>query len=247
MKNATLLFLLLTGLSVALMAEEKTDKPKKDDSFVKHNAEIHVTPTTDFFIFSERDAAIPGDPYDQQYPFIGFGFGAQYIYRPVEVFGISTGIDFKMQGGFSRVKMYNPSYIASRSHRHNGIMTVPLYFHLYKRMTACTFEFATGPEFNFPLFTRSTVITYKQNGDVNTKEKETNKNTTDQMRDGASLGLSIFLGGELNLCEHANLFLGPQIRFLDLVYFKGSRNTARLNNGAYYPISLGLKLGFRFH
>lgn len=246
MKNVTLLFLM--AISVSLFAEDKSkDKPKKDEAFVQHSAEVHVTPATDYFIFSENEGQFPSDPYDQQYPFIGFGFGAQYIYRPVEVFGISTGIDFKMQGSFNRTKYPMSNVISSRNHRHDGIMTVPLYFHLYKRMTACTFEFATGPEFNFPLFTRTTTITYGLNGDELDKTKNTEKVDMDVMRENASLGLSIFLGGELNLCEHANLFLGPQIRFLNLVYFDKDINEARKDTWAYYPISLGLKMGFRFH
>lgn len=246
MRNFTLLLLLIGGLSVSLYAEDK-DKPKKETAFTQHSAEVHVTPAVDYFIFSENEGSFPDDPYDQQYPFIGFGFGAQYIYRPVEVFGISTGIDFKMQGRFSRTKYPMSNVISSREHWHDGIMTVPVYFHLYKKMTACTFEFATGPEFNFPLFRRSTVITYLPNGDEFSTQKETDKVDTDDMRENASLGISIFLGGELNLCEHANLFLGPQIRFLDLVYFDKDINEARKDSWAYYPISLGLKMGFRFH
>ena len=77
--------------------------------------------------------------------------------------------------------------------------------------------------------------------------KGKDKASTEYMRENASLGLSIFLGGELNMCEHANLFIGPQIQFLELTYFSNSKNNDLINDDHKYPVSLGLKLGFRFH
>ena len=125
MRNFTL-FLLLTFVTVTVFAEDKSkDKPKADKSFVTHSAEVQVTPATDYFIFREG-TMVNNTPYESQYPFIGFGFGAQYIYRPVEVFGISTGLAVKMQGAFSRTRSFSPVYITSRTNSHKTMpMKVP--------------------------------------------------------------------------------------------------------------------------
>lgn len=249
--NTTLLLLFFTITALLTNAqtgtEKKQEKPKR--SFAEHSFEFQVTPSADYHIWHEGSAFVD-KPYEYSYPFVGFGFGAQYLYRPVEVFGISTGLAVKMQGGFTRVRTYpllGESYISSRSNHHLGYITVPIYFHLYKAMKDCTFEFAIGPDFNFPTFSRGSTTIYNSAGDKVSTSSSSDKWTASEMREGASFGLSLFLGGQLYLCEHANLFVGPQIQFLNLVYFDKDLNESVRKDGDFINSSLGLKLGFRFH
>jgi len=67
------------------------------------------------------------------------------------------------------------------------------------------------------------------------------------MGDNAMLGWNLLLGAEVNLADHADLFIGPQINFLNIASFKKSVNEDRMESGDNYYCSLGLKLGFRFH
>ncbi|MFN8323219.1 MAG: hypothetical protein U0T74_11230 [Chitinophagales bacterium] len=248
--STVLMFILSTIISISLSAKEDAAKTKGKSSFAQHNFEFQVTPSADYHIWQEGNV-VEDKPYEYTYPFIGFGFGAQYLYRPVEVFGISTGLAIKMQGSYFRERFYPhfnaPSYIRTRANQHIGYISVPIYFHLYKPMKDCTFEFAIGPDFNFPTFSRSATTVFDSNGEKVSTTKDHAKADADEMREMASFGLSMFLGGELNLCEHANLFIGPQIQFLNLAYFNKDVMDANKNSGNFIDASLGLKLGFRFH
>ena len=248
--SSVLMFMLSGLISISLSAKEDATKTKSKSSFAQHNFEFQVTPSADYHIWQEGNV-VKDKPYEYTYPFIGFGFGAQYLYRPVEVFGISTGIAVKMQGSYIRERFYpplnGPSYIRTRVNQHIGYISVPIYFHLYKPMKDCTFEFAIGPDFNFPTFSRSSTTLFDSDGEKVSTTKDHEKADTDEMREIASFGLSMFLGGELNLCEHANLFIGPQIQFLNLAYFNKDVMDANKISGNFIDASLGLKLGFRFH
>ena len=114
-------------------------------------------------------------------------------------------------------------------------------------MPKSTFEFSTGPQFNFPVFQNFQSTSFNSNGDKLTTTKGNDKLTTTEMKDNARLGWNILLGADLNLADHVDLFVGPQINFLNIASFKASENEDRMDNGDIYNCSLGLKLGFRFH
>lgn len=249
MKKILILFFGVVALSS--IAFSKTTAPaSKASEFTKHSYEFQVTPSADYLIYRQGSSAFAHqeEPYKTRYPFIGFGFGVNYIFRPIKVVGVSAGFNIKMQGSYSRVTSYAPmTYISSRGNAHVGFISIPIQAHLYKEMSDCTFEFAIGPEFNIPIFDRRAYALYSPNGEKVASDKDSDKYNSDQIRYGASFGLSFLLGGEMHLCEHANLFVGPQFQFLNLVRFDKDRADAEKAGGRFYDVSLGVKLGFRFH
>lgn len=114
-------------------------------------------------------------------------------------------------------------------------------------MPNSTFEFATGPQFNFPVFTMTSSSSFNLDGEKIASDKDKIKRDAKYMGDNAMLGWNILLGAEVNLADHADLFIGPQINFLNIASFKKSVNEDRMESGDNYYCSLGLKLGFRFH
>lgn len=246
-KQFYLISLLMLSAVLFTFAEDKKDK--KDFGFAKHNAEIQVTPHADYLLYAKgKDAPAPDEPYQNRYPFIGFNFGAQYLYRPIELLAISAGLNFHMQGGFWRQRNYFPKeYVAVRQNYHIAAIMLPIYFHLYKRMPNSTFEFAIGPDFYFPVLSRSRATSYDFNGDKIDSESDMDKYTRAQTRANSVLGLSIFLGAQLYLCQNADLFIGPQIAFMSLAYLDKDQQESRLKYGGFYDVYLGLKLGFRLH
>ena len=171
------------------------------------------------------------------------------MYRPVEVFAVSAGLGFRMQGSYYRhtVTIFDKKHVDYAIAGHTGYLQVPIEFHLFKQMPNSTFEFATGPQFNFPVFQNFNESTYNLDGEKLTSYKNDVKYTSKQMGDYAVLGWNILLGAEVNLADHADLFIGPQINFLSIASFDKDINEIWRNNGRFYDCSLGLKLGFRFH
>ncbi len=242
-----ILLLLIGFTSVSFAAFGRTAAPAS--TFAKHSYELQVTPSADYFIY-QKGNTLDNEPYKHKYPFAGFGFGVNYIFRPIKVVGVSTGLNFKMQGIFNRERFYpfqQPSYVSYKGSEHVMYLTVPIHLHLYKEMTNSTFEFAIGPEFNIPFFTRSAGKFFNAAGTEISSSKDSDRLTTSQMKDGAVFGLSVFLGGEVRLFDHGNLFIGPQIQFLNLVSFDKNLRDLEKTDRKNYLVSLGLKLGFRFH
>ncbi len=241
MKKIFFLLVLFTTLHFTPQAGVST--------FAKHNIEVQVTPSSDYFIY-QKGNQLEDEPYKSRYPFVGFGFGANYIFRPVKVVGVSTGLNFKMQGEFYRYRHYpflQSSYIRYKGNQHIMYINIPIYLHLYKEMTNSTFEFAVGPDFNIPIFYRSVVTEFNANGDEISTSKESEKLTKEARKSLAAFGLSIFLGGEVHLFDQGNLFIGPQIQFLNLVSFdKDTRDYEKTVRKDFF-VSLGIKFGFRFH
>jgi|ERR1043165_9210902 hypothetical protein len=229
----------------------KDNKDNKDKTgFWHHCGEFHLTPSADYYIYRKGTVYEAPEPYQYQMPFIGFDMGGQYMYRPVEVFAISAGLGFRMQGNFTRhttTPFLQSKYVDYRSMGHMGVLQVPIEFHLFKRLPHCTFEFATGPQFNFPVFATNTTTTYMPDGDKISTDKDKTNFDTDVMRENAMLGWNILMGGEIHLCDKSDLFIGPQINFLNIAYFDKDITSNRRKYGSDTDISLGLKLGFRFH
>ncbi len=245
MKNA---IFILSFLALSLFSFAAKEKPAAG-SFAHHCGEFHITPSADYYIYSKGKNYEAPEPYEFQMPFIGFDLGGQYMYRPVEVFAVSAGLGFRMQGSYYRhtVTIFDKKHVDYTSISHTGYLQMPIEFHLFKQMPNSTFEFATGPQFNFPVLRNSTSSSYNLNGDKLTTDKSKDKFTTKQMGDNAVLGWNILLGAEVNLADHADLFIGPQINFLNIAYFDKDINESRRDNGSNFDCSLGLKLGFRFH
>ena len=236
-------------VSPARAEDSKAAKEKSGKSFAKHSAELQLTPSADYLLFQQGNLDIQ-EPYKGRYPFIGFSFGAQYIYRPIKVLGISTGVQFRMHGSYSRERVFpfkGEPYIAQRGNAHLSYVSIPLYIHLYKPMKNCTFEFAIGPDFNIPMFTRYTSTIYDPMGEEIVSSKGLSGYSKENMKNYASFGLSIFLGGVFELGAHGDLFVGPQIQFLDLARFNSDTRIIEKREGRFYNAGLGLKLGFRIH
>jgi len=250
-----LLFILTVSISNTILAAPKSadadsTQKKKGRSFRTHSAEIQITPSADYHLYQQGNAFFADEPYKGTYPFIGAGFGVQYIFRPIKMLSISTGIQFRMLGQYQRQREFpliGNSYIKYAGSTHQMFISVPLYIHLYKKMTDCTFEFAIGPDFNIPIAMRSSGKSYAQNGTETGTNSEFNTYTTTQMKEGASFGISMFLGGELMINEHADIFVGPQIQFLNLARFNGDLRKVERTTGRFFDAGLGLKIGFRIH
>jgi len=250
-----LLFILTSSFVNILIAapasaeEDKDKKEKKGKSFATHSAEIQVTPSADYHLYTQGNVFID-EPYKGTYPFIGVGFGAQYIFRPIKMLSVSTGLQFRMLGQFQRQRTYpliGNSYISYTGNTHQMLLSIPLYIHLYKKMRDCTFEFAIGPDFNIPIGMRSSGKSYAPNGNELSSSSETDMYSTKQMKEGASFGISMFLGGELVINEHADIFIGPQIQFLNLARFSSDLRKLEKTTGRFFDAGLGLKMGFRIH
>lgn len=227
----------------------KDNKEKKSNSFAKHSAEIQLTPSVDYVLYQKGDFNIT-EPYKGRLPFVGFSFGAQYIFRPISVLGISTGVQFRMHGSYSRERVFpyngNP-YIAQRGNAHLNYVSIPLHIHLYKRMKNCTFEFAIGSDFNIPMFTRYVTTIFDPQGKVLVSSKGLSGYSKENMKNYAAFGLSVFMGGVFALGNHGDLFLGPHIQFIDLARFNSDTRKLESIEGRFYNTGLGLKLGFRMH
>jgi hypothetical protein len=240
-----LLLLLVFGIHLHSFAGGK--ETQKDFGFAKNSAEISVTPNVSYLIY-KKGRYVPFDkPYQSRYPFIGASFGAHYLYRPIQLVAVSTGIDLQLQGlyfdesGPSRV-----GAITRRTINHNGYLMIPFYLHLFKRMPNSTFEFAVGPEFYFRIFWRESQSSFYADGNRINSSVFMQRDGY-QIRDDAALGLSVFLGAQLYLCKQADLFIGPQISILNLIYFGKMNRESFALYGGYYGTTLGLKLGFRLH
>lgn len=221
----------------------------KDFGFAKHIAEIQVTPHADYLIYAKgKDVGMPDAPYEFRYPFIGFNFGARYMFRPIELLAVSAGLAMHMQGGFWRQRAYFPKeYVALRKNYHVAALMLPVYFHLFKRMANSTFEFAVGPDFYFPVFERSTSNSYNIDGEKINSVKDFEKYNSQYTRENTVFGLSIFLGGQVYVCPVSDLFIGTQIAFMNLAYMDKDKQENRLKFGGFYDVYLGVKFGFRFH
>ncbi len=225
-------------------------EPPAKGTFAHHFGEFHVTPSADYFFYVPGKTYEDPEPYEFQMPFIGFDMGGEYGYRPCELFAVSAGLAFRMQGYFYRHTNYflGNKYVDYRSMGHIAYLQVPIMFHLFKQMQNSTFEFATGPQFNFPVLQTNTTVVYNPDGEKVSTDKDKIKRDAKFMRDYAMLGWTILLGAQLNLCAHADMFIGPQINFLNIAYFRKEVNEGRRDDGyPNYGASLGLKLGFRFH
>ncbi len=227
----------------------KDSEKKEAGKFWQHTGEFHVTPSADYFIYKKGSDYQLSDPYEFTAPFIGFDIGGQYMYRPVEVFAVSAGLGFRMQGSYYRhtTTFLGSKFVDATIAAHTGVLTVPIELHLFKRMNKCTFEFATGPQFNFQLFRKSTYTAFNSDGKKIDSGKDTQKLEADDIRRSAALGWNILLGAEINLFEHGDLFVGPQINFLNIAYFNKDLQKNSAKYGDDVLCSLGLKLGFRFH
>ena len=155
-----------------------------------------------------------------------------------------------MQGNYYRRTAYTllgEKYVNLRQIGHTGFLQVPIAFHLYKNMGNSTFEFATGPQFNFPVLQTTMWTTFNSDGEKTSSGKDKDKFTTSYMGDNASLGWNILLGAELNVANHFDMFVGPQINFLNIAFFDKDRNRSGREIGRDFDCSLGIKLGFRLH
>lgn len=248
---ASLLAFSLTGFAGGYTPNPfAKEKAKKESAgFWHHTGEFQLAPSADYMLYRKGTDYEASEPYEFRMPFIGFDIGGQYMYRPVEVFAISAGLGFRMQGSYYRhtTTFFGDKYVDETIAAHTGYLNLPVELHLFKRMSHSTFEFATGPRFNFPLFRKSTYSTFNSDGEKVMSGKNTQKLDADDMRDLSSLGWSLTMGGEIHLFNHGDLFIGPQINFQNLVYFNNDARSSVKQYGDYIDCSLGLKLGFRFH
>lgn len=83
--------LLLTTLYVLALCVTNAAGDTTNSKYPKHMFEISGTPGADYFFYVKGSQAAASEPYKDLYPWAGGGAGLQNIFRPVEVFGVSTG------------------------------------------------------------------------------------------------------------------------------------------------------------
>lgn len=239
--NPILLLLLVLGIYLHSFAGGK--ETQKDFGFAKHSAEIAVTPNVSYLFYNNSSFS-----YSSYRPFVGVAVGGQYVYRPISLFAVSTGLNFHMQGILYKPRWFNQRVTTYESSiEHSAYLMLPIYFHFYKQMPKSTFEFAIGPDFYIPLFRRATISGLNTADIDNGSDIQLDKSSPEQMRRNAVMGLSIFLGAQLHLCPKADLFIGPQMSFVNLLAFDKDKQKLRTEGGGFYDVYMGLKLGFRLH
>lgn len=238
------LFLSLAFAGLYFFAGAVDNKTSKTDfGFAKHSAEIAVTPNVGYFIYNKSFYS-----YSSYRPFAGIAVGGQYVYRPISLLAVSTGVNFHMQGIFYKPRWFSQGVTMYESSiQHTGYLMVPVYFHVYKHMRKSTFEFAIGPDFYIPVFRRATIRGSNTFDGQNNSDTQLDEYSPEQMRKNAVMGLSVFLGAQLHLSKKADLFIGPHIGFLDVVRFNSMSQRNRADYGGFYNVYMGLKIGFRLH
>ena len=249
----TMRIISLTVLVVLLSATNIV--AREVPAYKHHTFELSVTPTFDYRFFSwpKRQPGYATQVNDLDLPFAGFNFGVAYIYRPIRLIGISTGLDFMERGlkyGSTSHGEVNTPYgmITTPLQYHgfvfNGIVDVPVLIHLYQLINKTELEFTTGPVFNFPLFYNEKVsATSTLFGPLTKTSPDFKIYDASEIKSGSRLGWTVQLAANLPIKKSFILSVGPEMKFLSV--------DALVPNANYklYPhetdFYIGLKVGFR--
>src|ERR1043165_2260058 len=247
MKHPHVLILLL-AICTATNAQTKTVTAPSEPGplYWRHSAEFQVTPFASYFFYVPPDPqhrySTDEGPYEFYLPMPGVNIGGRYTYRPFNFFGVSAGLNVGFLTGYYRHTAYataNEKYVDYKDLSYMCYLTMPVQFHFYKQMKRSTFEFSTGPDFNFAIVAGSNSIQYNSTGEKVYQDKYKMTGLY------PFLGWNVTLGGELDISSKVKLFLGPQFNFHYIADYNAQANRDSRTWGQSYPVSLGFKMGFR--
>lgn len=239
--------LLLTTLLVLALSLANAAGDTTTSKYPKHMFEISGAPSADYYFYVKGSQAAAPEPYKDSYPWAGGSVGAQYIFRPIEAFGLSTGLEHRVQGLYNNVKIPGGiPYKRIRTYTHTGYLTVPFQLHGFVKVAVSCFAISTGPEFNFPMYQHTRVV---KTTNVDKVEKSFDKTAFrgSNITDNASLGWVISIGGMRTFSKHLSFYGGVDFRFMNITYFNADINKVRNNIGGNINSSLGVKLALRLH
>ncbi len=225
--------------------------------FKRHSLELSVAAGLDhqFVVRKYKDPVMGQIWKASERPFAGFCFGAQYIYRPIGIFGISTGLEYMMYGNrMGKTEEYygNGPYVTTSvytGYGFEGYMGVPVYVHIYQQIDRIGVEFTTGPEFFFDVYSMENYqISYPPPYYAPwepTSIHDTRFANNSQIAQSASLAWSVQLMANIPVKKVLMVSIGPEWKFLDLKQLAPGNNVDH-SVPREVPFFLGVKAGFRF-
>lgn len=187
--------------------------------FKHHTFEFSLTPAADyhFITYPNRSPDFKQQSNNLYRPFLGCNFGLAYIYRPIKYVGISTGVNYlefvNRLGGVNY--LINPfttnTYYALNGYDQWGFVSVPVLLHAYCRIKKTELDFASGPEFSFPIYS---IFKYSQPNGFLPPENQTQLYSTTAMRQQSRLGWGVQLTAGIPVKNFFCISVGPEIKFI---------------------------------
>jgi hypothetical protein len=188
---------------------------------------------------------------DAERPFAGFCFGLHYVYRPIRMFGISTGFESLEFGNkYWKNEYYNYSNQVTvtsvyKGFGFNGSIGVPFFVHFYQQIERITVEVSGGPEFFFNVYS---MVKYQVNNynDPLFMPLVYNMHNTQyfnaaQIKQSSSVAWSLQLLTNIPVTHAFDMAVGPEWKFLDLAQLTPGNKTD-FSVPRSVPFFLGVKV-----
>ena len=225
-----------------------------EPDYKHHTFQLSVAAGLDhqFVVRKYKDPTMAQVLKDAERPFAGFCFGLQYIYRPIRMVGISTGLESLEYGNrIGRNEFYSFTDQVTvtavyKGYGFNGSIGVPFYVHFYRQISRVTIEFATGPEFFFEVYSMAKYQVNNYNDPfappVYNIHNTVNYNGS-EIKQNASLAWSVQLMANIPVCNAFGISVGPEWKFLELKQLSAGNNID-YSEPRTVPFFLGVKVGF---
>lgn len=224
--------------------------------FKRHNFEITAATGLDYeFVIRKYKDPVTGRIWKvSEKPFAGFCFGFNYTWRPIRIFGLSTGLETMLYGSkpweteqWNSITGYMVTSIA-KGYTFNGLLGVPVYPHFFWQMTRkITVELITGPEFFFNFYNRYN-YTINNTGPFTGDPiviNETKYLSSSQIKQSASWAWDIQLLTNVFITKLFSVSAGPEWKFLELRQLQPG-NSIDYSVPRTVPFFLGAKVALCF-
>jgi hypothetical protein len=208
---------ILFGLLLSAKAST-SDEP----AFKHHTFEFSATPAVDYYFitYSNRVPDYKQQVHSVFLPFVGCNFGLAYIYRPVKFIGISTGfnyLEYVAKMGKVQLQGYpgGPiNFIQYNGYTQSGFIGVPILIHAYNQIKTIELDWATGPEFSFPIYSISKYSSSGPGGTFPEYINQTQLYSPKEMRQYSWLGWGVQVTASLPIKNSFYVSIGPEMKFL---------------------------------